>query len=101
MVKNRMRPIHPGEILKEEFLIPLAIPSDALASALGLTALKVDAILKEQQDISPEVALRLARYFSTTPEFWLDLQTAYALRTAERELGAVIEEEVQPLTLNA
>jgi addiction module HigA family antidote len=101
MVKNRMRPIHPGEILKEEFLTPLGITLNVLASALGLTLTLVEGVVKEEQDVSPELALRLARYFGTTPEFWLDLQTAYMLRKAEQLFGAIIQEEVQPLMVNA
>jgi len=100
MVKNGMRPIHPGEILREEFLIPLGIQPDMLAAALGVAVIRVSEIVHETQGISPEIALRLARYLNTTPEFWLDLQSAFELRKAEQKFGAIIDEEVQPLTLS-
>lgn len=101
MSKNRMRPIHPGEILREEYLIPMDMSSNALANALGVTAARINEIVKEQRGVTAETAMRLARYFSTTPEFWLNLQMAYELRIAQQDAGARIEAEVQPLAETA
>jgi addiction module HigA family antidote len=92
--KNRMRPIHPGEILREEFLVPLGMSAHALARALKVPAQRVSDIARERRAVTPDTALRLARYFGTTPEFWLNLQTAYDLKMAQRELGARIDQEV-------
>ncbi len=97
MAKNKMRPIHPGEILREEYLLPMSMSPNALAAALGLTASRVNEIVKGERGVSPETALRLARYLSTTPEFWLNLQMAYELRKAAQEFGAIVDKEVQPL----
>ena len=96
MVTNGMRPIHPGEILREEFLALLDMSANALALALKVPAPRINDIVREKRAITPDTALRLARYFGTTPEFWLNLQTAYDLRRARRELGATIEREVSP-----
>lgn len=96
MVTNNMRPIHPGEILREEFLAPLDMSANALALALKVPAPRINDIVREKRAITPDIALRLARYFGTTPEFWLNLQTAYDLRRTRCELGAAIEDEVSP-----
>ena len=96
MVTNNMRPIHPGEILREEFLAPLDMSANALALALKVPAPRINDIVREKRAITPDTALRLARYFGTTPEFWLNLQTANDLRRTRRELGATIEREVSP-----
>jgi len=101
MSKNRMRPIHPGEILREEYLIPMDMSSNTLANALGVTAARINEIVKEQRGVTAETAMRLARYFSTTPEFWLNLQMAYELRIAQQDAGARIKAEVQPLAETA
>lgn len=89
-------PIHPGEILREEFLAPLGMSAHALAMALHVPAPRVHNIVREQRAITPDTALRLARYFSTTPEFWSSLQQNYNLRIAIREVGEKIAREVRP-----
>jgi antitoxin HigA-1 len=94
-IKNNMRPIHPGEILREEFLVPLGMSAHALAIQLKVPAPRIYAIMNEQRVITPDTALRLANYFGTTPEFWLNLQTAYDLKVAQRELGPRINKEVR------
>jgi len=94
MATNEMRPIHPGEILREEFLIPLDMTANSLALALKVPAPRINDIVREKRAVTPDTALRLARYFGTTAEFWLNLQTAYDLRRTRRESGAVIEREV-------
>ena len=96
MITNDMRPIHPGEILLEEFLVPLNMSAHALAMALRVPAPRVNDIVRERRAITPDTALRLARYFGTSAEFWLNLQIAYDLRRTRRELGLTIEQEVSP-----
>ena len=91
-----MRPIHPSEILLEEFLVPLNMSAHALAMALRVPAPRVNDIVRERRAITPDTALRLARYFGTSAEFWLNLQIAYDLRRTRRELGVTIEQEVSP-----
>lgn len=96
MPKNRMRPIHPGEILREEYLKPLNLSANALAKALGVTPARVNDIVRERRGISGDTALRLARYFGTDPRSWLNLQMIYELRVAERAAGREIERTVSP-----
>jgi antitoxin HigA-1 len=86
----------PGEILKEEFMVPLGLSGSALARELNVPANRINDILRGRRDISSDTALRLARYFGTTPRFWLNAQAAYALSKAEAELGARIAAEVRP-----
>jgi addiction module HigA family antidote len=92
---NRMRPIHPGEILREEFLGPLKMSGHALSMALKVPAPRINDIVRERRAVTPDTALRLARYFGTTPGFWLNLQTTYDLKIAQHELGRIIENEVR------
>ena len=96
MLINNMRPIHPGEILREEFLLPLGMTAHALAMAIRVPAPRIHDIVREKRSISPETALRLARYFGTTPEFWMNLQSAFDLRTARLRTMDAIEREVRP-----
>lgn len=95
MFKNGMRPVHPGEILKEEYLEPLGLTAAALARALHVSAPTVNEIVLKRRGISADVALRLAAAFETSAQFWLNLQTAYDLRTAEIAKGEEIGREVQ------
>jgi addiction module HigA family antidote len=81
--KNRMRPVHPGEVLREEYLAPLGMSANALASALHVPANRVSAIIAGKRNVTADTALRLARFFGTSPEFWLNLQQSYELRVAE------------------
>lgn len=96
MMINNMRPIHPGEILREEFLIPLGMSAHALAMAIHVPAPRINDIVREKRSLSPDSVLRLSRYFGTTPEFWMNLQSAFDLRTAQIEKMADIEREVRP-----
>jgi addiction module HigA family antidote len=91
---NRMRPIHPGEILREEFLVPLEMSANALALELKVAAPRVNDIVRERRAITPDTALRLACYFGTTAQFWLNLQSAYDLKVAELKVGNKIRREV-------
>jgi addiction module HigA family antidote len=94
MARNGMRPVHPGEILREEYLAELGMSANALARALNVPAPRINDIVRERRGITADTALRLARYFDTTPQFWLNLQTAYDLRLAEVAAGRRIEREV-------
>lgn len=93
-IKNKMRPIHRGEILREEFLIPMGLSAHALAMELKVSAPRINDIVRERRAIRPDTALRLARYFGTTAQFWLNLQTSYDLKIAEKATGAKIKSEV-------
>jgi antitoxin HigA-1 len=72
-------PIHPGEILREEFLLPLGLAPYSLARSLGVPRTRIERLAREETPVTPDTALRLARYFRTTPEFWMNLQIAYDL----------------------
>jgi addiction module HigA family antidote len=96
MIHNGMRAIHPGEILREDYPIPLGLSVNALANALHVPATRLHEIVKERHFITPDTALRLARYFGGDAQSWLNLQTAYDLRVAEQQALAVIEKEVLP-----
>ena len=93
---NKMRPIHPGEILREEFLVPLGLSASALALELKVPAPRVNDIVRERRAVTPDTALRLSRYFGTSPEFWMDLQTAFDLKNATKDSGEKIEAEISP-----
>lgn len=97
MATNKMRPIHPGEIIREEYLIPLQMTSHALAMALRVPAPRINDIVRERRAVSPDTALRLARYFNTTAQFWLNLQSAFDLKQAEAEAGRKIAAEIRPM----
>ena len=92
-----MRPIHPGEILREEFLVPLALSAHALAMELKVPAPRINDIVRERRAITPDTALRLARYLGTTAQFWLNLQTSYDLKITEKAIGPKIKNEVHAL----
>ena len=91
---NNMRPIHPGEILREE-LAEIGISANAFAAAIRVPANRVTGILNGTRSITADSALRLAKYFGTTAEFWLNLQSAYDLKIAKRLAGKKIEKEVR------
>lgn len=96
MIKNKMRPIHPGEILREEFMAPLHLSANALSQALGVTAARINDIVRERRGITADTALRLARYFGTDPQSWMNLQSTYDLRVAEIAAGKSIQRKVRP-----
>lgn len=93
---NGMRPVHPGEVLREEFLVPLGMSANALALALHVTAARINDIVRERRGITPDTALRLARYFGGDAESWLNLQQTYDLKVARRDHGAEIEAAIVP-----
>ena len=92
---------HPGEILHEEFLVPLRISQYRLALDLKIPHSRVTAIIHGRRAISPDTALRLSRYFGTSAEFWIGLQKEYDLRKARAEFGVVIASQVRPLVVAA
>jgi len=98
--RNGMRPVHPGEILRDE-LDELGMSAKALAEALDVPANRISAILKGQRGITADTALRLSRYLGTTPQVWLNLQKAFDLRVAELESGKDIAKRVKPRTAAA
>ena len=93
-----LSPIHPGEILLEDFLRPLDMTPYALAKVLNVAPPRIYDLVKEKRGVTGATALRLARYFGTTPQFWMNLQSSYDLRVIQRELGEAVEAEVQPRT---
>ena len=96
MFKNGMRPVHPGEVLREDYLVPLEMSANALAKALNVPAPQVNDIVRERRGVSADTAMRLARYFGGDARSWLNLQAAYDLRVAELENARRIEREVKP-----
>ena len=94
-VTNGMRPVHPGEILRDE-LQALGLSANALSKALDVPANRITAILHGQRGVTADTALRLARYFGTTPQVWLNLQQTYELRRAEIAVGHQIAAGVKP-----
>lgn len=89
---------HPGEILREEFMLPLGLSANALAMDLHVPATRIGDIIRAEKPraVTPDTALRLSRYFGTTPEFWMNLQAAYDLSVARSRDGARIEKQVAP-----
>jgi len=96
--KNRLPPIHPGEILREEFLSPLDMSANELALALRVPATRIHDIVNEKRGITADTALRLSRYFGTTPKFWMNMQTSWELEVAEDQLNEAVRREVSPRT---
>jgi addiction module HigA family antidote len=96
-IVNGMRPIHPGEILREEFMIPFEISAHALAMALRVPAPRINDIVRERRAVTADTALRLARHFGTSAEFWLGLQSDYDMKIALAENGARINQDVSPM----
>ena len=95
-MKNGMRPIHPGEVLREEFLVPLGMTPHALSTALRVPAPRINDIVRERRAVTPDTAMRLARYFGGDAQSWMNLQVAFDLRTAEMSARKTIEREILP-----
>jgi addiction module HigA family antidote len=98
---KKLKPVHPGEILSEDFMKPYRLSMNKLALDLRVPVTRIADIVAERRGISPDTALRLGRYFKTTPRFWLNLQTKYDLEVAEDENLAKIERDVQPIEMTA
>jgi len=96
MLKNGMRPVHPGEILKEEYLVPLGLSVRALAKALHVPAPRINEIVRQRRGISADTAMRLARHFGGDARSWLNLQCSYDLRVAEIKNAKRIQREISP-----
>ena len=97
MARNEhLPPIHPGEILREEFLTPLGMSAHELAMALRVPATRINDIVKEKRGITAATALRLSRYFGTTSRFWMNMQASWELEVAEDRFGKLVERDVLP-----
>ena len=94
-----LRPIHPGEILRADFMEPVGLSMNRLALDLRVPVTRISEIVHERRGVTPDTALRLARYFDTSAGFWLNLQPAYDLEVAQDRLSRVIEREVRPASL--
>ena len=97
----RLKPIHPGEILREEFMVPLHLNANKLALAMHVPAPTISDIVKEERGISPEMALRLGYAFGTTADFWLNLQSEFDLRVVRNQKEAKVKNQVRPLEVHA
>jgi len=100
-MSKKLKPVHPGEILREEYMMPLGLSMNRLALDLRVPGTRISEIVNERRSISPETALRLAQYFNTTPEFWMNLQTQYDLETTEEQTLAAIRRDVRPIKVAA
>jgi len=100
-LKNGMRPVHPGEVLREDYLEPLGISANALAKALHVPASRINDIVRERRGISADTALRLTRYFGGNDDDaqgWINMQATYDFKRAQRALSATIASTIQPRT---
>lgn len=95
MTKRKLAPVHPGEVLLEEFLKPLELSQNRLALSIGVSPRRINEIVLGKRRVTAETALRLARYFNMTPQFWLGLQADYDLDVASDELGGRLDREVR------
>jgi addiction module HigA family antidote len=95
-IRNGMRPIHPGEVLREEYLVPMSMSANALAHAIGVPANRVSSILAGARGVTADTALRLAQAFGTTPEFWLNMQQSYDLQLAAK-MVKVFAKKIRPI----
>ena len=88
---KKLKPMHPGEVLREEFLVPLKMSAGTLAKACGLPRTRIERISGELTGVTADTALRLAKALGTTPQLWLNLQTDYDVQIAQRDLGTVLD----------
>ena len=95
MTKRKLNPVHPGEVLSEEFLLPMNLSQNRLALALGVPSRRVNEIVLGKRGISADTALRLSAYFGNSADFWLGIQMEFDLDSARIELGSTIEREVR------
>ena len=99
MSEEKLAPIHPGKVLLEEFLKPMALSQNRLAIDMGVPARRINEIVLGKRRVSADTALRLGRYFQMSPQFWLGLQMDYDLDVEEDKLGTRLEQEVRPYVL--
>ncbi len=97
--KNHMRPVHPGEVLREDYLLPLGMSPHALALALKVPASRINDIVLERRGVTVDTAMRLVRFFGGDVQSWMNLQTAYEIKTAEATLARRIAQEVTPMAV--
>lgn len=97
MKETYLEPIHPGEILKEEFMVPNNLSANQLALRLHVPAGRISSIINGQRAITPETALRLSKFFGTTAEFWLNLQQLYELQLAKQAMDGRVLADIRPL----
>ncbi len=95
--RGKLPPIHPGEILREDFMVPFGLSMNRLALDLHVPVTRIAEIVHERRGITPDTALRLGRYFNTSASFWLNAQVAYDLEVAQDELQPAVERDVRPL----
>lgn len=100
-MKDDLKPIHPGEILREDLMVPLRMSQRELAKKLGVDTRRINEIVNGRRSITGDTALRLARLFETTPEFWMNLQARYDLLVAKAEAEREIKRTVKPLKRRA
>ena len=98
MGKKKLQPVHPGEVLLEEFLKPTGLSQNRVAINIGVPPRRINEIILQKRRITADTALRLARFFGTSPEFWLGLQAQYDLDVTSDELGERLEREVKEYT---
>jgi addiction module HigA family antidote len=101
MPKKKLKPIHPGEVLLEEFLKPFELSQHRLADGIAVSPRRISEIISAKRSVTADIALRLARYFHTSPQFWLGLQMDYDLDIAAGTLAGRLAREVKPHTLAA
>ena len=94
-MSKKLPPIHPGEILREEFMLPMELSSNSLAKAIGVTPARINEIVRGRRGISADTALRLSRYFGTDAQSWMNLQQRYDLECARDALGATLAKIIQ------
>jgi addiction module HigA family antidote len=97
---RKLPPIHPGEILREEFLLPMELTPYAVAQACGVPRTRIERLAREETPVTADTALRLGRFFGTTPSFWMNLQARYDLETAEDATAAEIK-RIKPMKRKA
>ena len=95
--KNATRPVHPGEVLREDYLKPLGLSANALARALRVPASRINDIVLERRAVSVDTAMRLLRYFGGDVQSWLNLQVAYDMKVAQKTIARRIEKEILPM----
>jgi addiction module HigA family antidote len=97
MATKTLKPVHPGEVLREEFIKPLGMSQRSFAATIGVTHTRLNQIVNEKRSVTADTALRLARALGTTPEFWMNLQSKFDLDLGRDEAGDVIKQDVQPM----
>src|SRR3989442_13376150 len=95
--KNRLAPVHPGDVLREDFMRPMGLSAYAVAKAIGSTPIAISQICRRKRSVSAEMALKLGRLFNVSPELWMGIQADYDLEVARLKRAAEIEKRVQPL----